>query len=187
MSATKRKNVNLLPSTGFEHSQTGKLLNWLLTGGRVIVICTEIVVIGAFFSRFWLDKTLTDLYEQNNLKKAQIEASSVFESEFKALQTRINIIKSSDATKLDASIVTKNIASVLPPGVVLTNISIANGEVILKGNSLSEGGLVGLMKALEGRKDFKNPILSNIGLETLGQQLIGFTIKFNTEKEGKSK
>jgi len=88
---------------------------------------------------------------------------------------------------LDASIVTKNIASVLPPGVVLTNISIANGEVILKGNSLSEGGLVGLMKALEGRKDFKNPILSNIGLETLGQQLIGFTIKFNTEKEGKSK
>lgn len=178
----KRKNINLISKEGFEYSQTGKILAWLLTVGRAIVICTEIVVIGAFLSRFWLDKTLTDLYEQNNSKRAQIEASSAFVSEFNTLQTRINITKSVGSNKSIGTAVVKKITSLLPPGVIITNFSFSEKEVTLKGNSLSEGGLVGFTKALESQKEFQNPTLTNISMETIGQQLISFTIKFGNRK-----
>src|SRR5688500_5727921 len=92
--------INLLSREGFEYTQLGKTLAWLLSAGRTIVIVTELVVITAFLSRFWLDKTLTDLSQANNSKKAQIEASQAFEQEFKNAQIRIASAKKIDETKL---------------------------------------------------------------------------------------
>ena len=102
MPASKTKTINLLIQEGFEHTQLGKILNWLLTAGRTIVVVTELVVITAFLSRFWLDKTLTDLNEQNALKKAQVEASLPFEKDFRAIQSRLSEYKKIETSKTDA-------------------------------------------------------------------------------------
>src|SRR3990167_9181041 len=87
-----KKTINLLVLEGFEHSPVGKVLHWLLSAGRTIVIFTELIVIISFLSRFWLDRTLTDLSEQNNNKRAQIEASRQFEENFKSVQQRLSLV-----------------------------------------------------------------------------------------------
>ena len=64
MSAHKKQQVNLLPEKGFTSTTTGRVLTWILSTFRIIVIVTEIIVMIAFLSRFWLDAQNTDLSEE---------------------------------------------------------------------------------------------------------------------------
>lgn len=184
MPAPKKKNINLLKRENFEYSKVGKVLKWLLSAGRVIVIFTELIVISAFLSRFWLDKKLNNLFEENNAKKSQIEASAGFETEFRNFQTRLAVAKNLDEGKTQTAKIVKDLASLLPPGVLLTNITFSGNELSIQGTALSEGGLAGFVKALQGTSErFKNPFLTSISLETVGQQLINFSIKVPVEKK----
>ena len=83
MAARKKRQINLLPQEEFAASTLGRVLNWLLTTFRYIVIVTEIVVMTAFLSRFWLDAKSTDLNELIKQKQAVIAASADFEKEFR--------------------------------------------------------------------------------------------------------
>ncbi|MBI2268002.1 MAG: PilN domain-containing protein [Candidatus Blackburnbacteria bacterium] len=177
MSASKKRKVNLLIQEGFEHTLLGKILNWSLSVGRVIVILTELVVIVAFLSRFWLDRTLTDLNEANGGKKKQIEASQKFENEFKNAQEKLSFYKKTISSQPRlASLVTEG-ASLLPPGVVLTTISLKDQDVVFSGEALSEEGLAGFVKSLKASTNLKDVTLSSISLETEGQQTLKFTTK----------
>lgn len=176
MSAPVNKSINLIIKEGFEHTQLGKLLDWLLSAGRTIVVITELIVIAAFLSRFWLDRTLADLNEQNTAKKNQIEASLMFEKDFRNIQTRLTLYKSIDAGKTNAVKLVKDITSLLPSGVILSNISFSENQLTLRGNSLSEGGVAGFVIALD-KSDYKNSVLSEVSIETAGQQTISFIIK----------
>ena len=178
-----KKNINLLVQEGFEHSTLGKLLSWLLSAGRTIVVLTELIVVIAFLSRFWLDKQLTDLSEANNSKKVQIEASSQFETDFKSAQARVNIIKQIKTEKADSAGLIKSISQVVPGDVTLSSIAINVNQLMLQGSSLSEVGINGLLNSIESSDKFSNPTLSDVALENSSQQFIKFTIKADLEKK----
>ena len=66
----KNKEINLLPQEQFAASTTGRVLAWVLSTFRMIVILTEMIVIIAFLSRFWLDIKSNDLTDEvDNQKK----------------------------------------------------------------------------------------------------------------------
>lgn len=182
MSAPSKKTINLLANEGFEHTQLGKLLAWLLSAGRTIVVITEVIVITAFLSRFWLDKTLTDLNEENTAKKNQIEASGAFEKDFRAVQARLTAEKTLESNRTNAIRIVKDLARLLPAGVLLTNISFSNDQVVLRGEALSEGGVAGFIKALD-QNGYKNPAISELAIGTAGQQTISFGIKVTAAKK----
>jgi len=83
--------INLLPKEEFITSNLGKVLHWAMNSFRVIVILTELVVMAAFLSRFWLDAKNTDLTDLIKQKQAVIAASADFEKEFKLTQERLKI------------------------------------------------------------------------------------------------
>jgi Tfp pilus assembly protein PilN len=176
MAAPKNKKVNLLIREGFEYTTLGKTLSWLLSAGRTIVIFTELVVIIAFLSRFWLDRSLTDLIEQNNTKKTQIQAAQAFETEFRSAQTRLATYQKLDTTRISASKLVKNVSSLLPSDVALTELTMSKGRLNVHGTSLSEGGLAGFIKAVEDSGKYKNVKLTDIALQTGGQRVISFVI-----------
>lgn len=176
MSAPKVKKVNLLIREGFEYTTLGKTLSWLLSAGRTIVILTELVVIIAFLSRFWLDKNLTDLIEQNNRKKTQIQASESFEKEFRSAQDRLIAYQSLNSNRISPNLLLKDFSSHLPADVVLSEYALSKNKLNIKGTALSEAGLAGLLKALEESGKYKDIKLSDIALQTGGQRVIGFTI-----------
>lgn len=177
-----KTSINLLVQEGFEHTTFGKILTWLLSAGRTIVIVTELVVITAFLSRFWLDKTLTDLSEANNSKKAQIEANAGFEQEFKSAQIRLAAVKQIDQSKLKSSSILKSITSFLPQDVKLADIAVNKNQITVHGRSETEAGIAGFINAFDASSDFKNTALSDLALDTLGTQTIKFTVK--TELSG---
>lgn len=174
----KHKSINLLIREGFEYSTTGKLLHWLLTAGRTIVILTELVVIIAFLSRFWLDRSLTDISAQNNSRRLQIESSQVFEEDFRSAQERIGLIKKITAANNGSAAIIKLVSSLLPGDVITTDIIVTEADqLVIRGVSATETGVAGLMSSLGTSKRFKNVSLTDVNLDTQGNQVIKFAIK----------
>lgn len=183
MAAPKPKKINLLVKEGFENSQIGKILSWLLTVGRAIVIVVELIVILAFLSRFWLDRQLTDLAEANNTKRAQIEASQTFEQNFKSLQARLAVVKQIDNARLLPSVYIKEAAKLLPQDVILLDISFNQNKFAFSGISASEAGLAGFIKALEKSDKFTSVGLDTISLNRGEVFYIKFSVKADQEKK----
>lgn len=182
MPAQTQKTINLLFQNDFEHSTIGKLLQWLLSAGRTIVILTELVVIIAFLSRFWLDKTLTDLSETNESKRVQLEASLPFEQDFKSVQTRINLIKQLGQDNVKSSSIITTVVQLIPSDISLANIAVSDKKITIQGSALSEASLSGFLNSLESSKKFTNISLSDIALENRVRQTIKFTLKSDLVK-----
>jgi len=87
----KNKSINLLPQEEFEASTIGRVLKWATGTFRIIVIITEMVVMAAFLSRFWLDAQNSDLTDSIKIRSAQISAQGDLEKRFREIQTpRLN-------------------------------------------------------------------------------------------------
>src|SRR3989304_6667942 len=93
MAARKKSThqINLLPQEQFAASTSGRILAWALSTFRIIVIITELVVILAFLSRFFLDAQNADLSEQIEQKSGIVAASSDFEKTFRQTQKKLEI------------------------------------------------------------------------------------------------
>jgi len=85
-----KKDVSLLPKSPLQGTVLGKLFNWLLSVGRYIVIFVDLVVMGAFISRFWLDKKRIDLADDIRQQQAILEITQEFEDEFQSFQSRLD-------------------------------------------------------------------------------------------------
>lgn len=75
------------------NSPSARLLRWITTVGRVVIIATELVVIGAFLSRFYLDRKNADLSEVIRQQRAILDSTKEFEDDFTQLQTKLSTIK----------------------------------------------------------------------------------------------
>lgn len=181
------KKINLLTQEGFEHTKLGRALNWALSAGRIVVIVTELVVIVAFLSRFWLDRTLTDLNSQNLALQTQVEASAEFEKQFRSAQERLSTYQKIAREENINSELVKKISLLLPADVSLTSILFSENEIDIKGIALSEAGLAGFVKALDDSPEFENPVIRDISLDTSFGQIINFTVNTERSRSGSSR
>jgi len=141
MAAQKQKKdqINLLPQRGFAASTSGRVLLWILSTFRVIVIVTEIIVMIAFLSRFWMDAQNTDLAEKIQQQQAVLTSFTQFEKEFKSAQKRLEIFSILTQNKETATNIANSIISYLPEDTFLKSISFtSSNEVVIEGISPSE-------------------------------------------------
>lgn len=144
----KVKEINLLPQEEIENSTFGRTLKWILTSFRYIVIATEMVVMGAFLSRFWLDARSSMLVDSINQKKAIISSYSTFEEEFRRTQDKLQIYKTYASSNQKVSPVSENIKNAVPLDLTLTQISIDNEKVTITGETLNENSIATFMNKL---------------------------------------
>jgi len=88
-----KKQISLLPQSSRPDSLTAKLVDWLTTIGRVVIMATEFFVVAAFFSRFYFDRQNSDLSEKIRQQQAILTSTVEFEKEFNIFQQRLNLIK----------------------------------------------------------------------------------------------
>jgi Tfp pilus assembly protein PilN len=88
-----KKEISLLPDEENLDSFSARAFRWLTTVGRYVIVFTELIVICAFLSRFWLDRTNSDLSEIIRQQQAILASTGSFETEYSQLQQRLNIIK----------------------------------------------------------------------------------------------
>lgn len=175
MPAKKEKGINLLPQNAFEASTWGRILRWALSTFRYLVIITELVVMGAFLSRFWLDAQNSDLNESIKQKVGIISGYQDVEKEFNLAQKRLKIFSeiSKQSPKSEA---VKTVTSLLPPDVSLTSIASDANSSQIKGISGSEQGIAQFIANLEAQKQFGEIELSQLGSDRENQSYILFTI-----------
>jgi hypothetical protein len=88
-----KKEVSFLPEEENVNSFSSRAIKWVTTVGRFVIVFTELIVICAFLSRFWLDRTNSDLSEVVRQQRAILESTTEFEKDYSLLQKRLKIIK----------------------------------------------------------------------------------------------
>ena len=166
--------INLLPKKGFANSALGSILEFFSTYGRYIIVGTQLIVLIAFFSRFKLDRELTDLRDAVDQKKAIITDLQIFESEVRLLQQRLKNIrdlKQGHDFVRDTLLVVK---TVLPPGTVLEDLNIQAYSFGVDGISQDQQAFADLIITLRKSEELDNILFSNIS-KSADSEIIEFS------------
>src|SRR4030042_2785268 len=161
-----KQQINLIPEVGFENTTFGRILAWILSTFRIIVIITEVIVMGAFLSRFWLDAQNSDLKEEVEEKKSYLVASQGFENEFKDTQKRIEIYSKNSK---DSGILTKSLSTIvsfLPPDLSLKMLTFSEGTIDVEGYTPNEKSIQQLVANLQS-----SDLFDNIGIDEISSAL----------------
>lgn len=153
--------LNLYPEDPFYETAFGRILRWAVSVGRHIVIFTELVVIGSFFSRFVLDRQLTDLNASIVQKQAIVESYGTLEADFRAVQRRtadISQIIGAQGRWQALDILSR----VTPPDVVYRQITLSGDRFTLIGKARSNQSLALLIQGLQSQSDFGPLSISEI-------------------------
>jgi Tfp pilus assembly protein PilN len=174
--------INLLPKRDLATTALGKVLKFSLTYGRYIIVITQLVVLGAFFSRFRLDRELTDLYDSVEQKRAIVEALSEFETEIRLIQAKLSQIKSFKQNQDAIRNSLESIKTILPPGNVLTNLGISQDEIVIQGTSEDNQTLAALIRQT-GNSDKFSSVKFNQIHKDLDNDLINFSAVLKVKQE----
>ena len=156
--------INLLPDNDLETRPGGKFLKWALSWGKKIVILTELVVVMAFLSRFWLDSEVANLSEEIDRRKTIILASSEFETAFRSSQTIIEKIKK--ITSIPSLVlIYDDVKGLISSQIRITQITIDGRKVSLRGNG-EDRLLTSLVSSFKGSTDFEDVSLEKISKES---------------------
>ncbi len=175
MPTKQTKQINLIPQDDFSKGTFGRILKWALSTFRFMVIITELIVMSAFLSRFWLDTKNSDLNESLEANKSQVLAYSKIESDFRNIQNKLSIAKDIYSQKKTSDLVS-SIAELIPADVTLNTISIINNQVQIKAFSFSERSISQFLVNLEDFKELKNVNLSQISSSVDDENIIIFSI-----------
>lgn len=174
----KSKTINLLPQEEFEASTLGRVLRWATGTFRIIVIITEMIVMMAFLSRFWLDAQNADLTDSINIKSAQITTQKDFETQFRQIQTKLDIYKNiSKSNRLSGFL--NLVVSKIPSDITLASINLDSTSISLKGTSTSELGIAQFISNLKSETSFKSVALGGVNSSQNDPTLTEFSLKIS--------
>jgi len=181
-----KKQISLLSDAPFDLTIQGRIVNWLTTWGRAILVLVELVVIGAFFSRFWLDRKNSDLSDSLRQKRAILESTLEFEGEFRNLQKRFSDASLALSKEEDLFYPLNTIANSLPSGVTLKSFSFSQKEestiASLTISIFSERGLSSFIAQLLRDERVDSVRVGSIRKEKIATGIeIGMIINFKTD------
>ena len=168
------RQINLLPQKELETTTVGKLLKFVLTYGRYIIVGTQLVVLIAFFSRFKLDREFTDLQDSIEQKQAIIQSLAKFETEVRTIQARLttlSLLKQNHDFIRQSLLVVKKI---LPPGSALTRLTLKENTITLAGMSQDESSLAELLNRVYTAEE-----LSSVQVDRIGKRSDSEVIDFS--------
>lgn len=177
-----KKKINLLPGDNFDYSTSGKLIKWIASVGRWIVVLTEFIVICALLSRFYFDTKLSDLFDEMKQKQAIVDSALSFEENFLEVQEKTKIVKSLLDNENSYSAVVVDISRRLPLDVTLTQVEFSQQSLNLAGYSLSDNGLRVFLSNLITYTNLKDVSLVKISTPKEDVQGTEFNISASLKK-----
>lgn len=176
--------INLLPKKELAESALGKLLKFSLTYGRYIIVGTQLIVLLAFFSRFKLDRELTDLQDSVEQKYAIVTSLTEFESEVRLLQERIDQIRELKENHNLIRLSLESIKSILPPGNTLLKLNIGEENITATGVSQNEQSLAFLINQVNSSDLFSSVEFGRINKrKDSGEIDFSVTLKLNNQQK----
>lgn len=166
--AAQQSSINLLGSQAPDTSVFGRIMGWISTFGRYIMVLTEVVVLGAFVSRFTLDRKLTDLNEEIAQKQEILEVNKDLEDRIRTIQQQLletkTIIQSQSAPIVSLGILQRTI----PLGTYIQASSLQNSRISLDLTSLSIESFNQFLVNLSATKELTSVQISDISKDQEG-------------------
>ena len=125
----KQGSINLFNQETSTNSPWNRIIMWITTYGRYIMVTTELIVLIAFASRFSLDRKLSDLKENIMEKQEILEVNVDLEKEIRATQEKIGAVKQlirGQSVPVDTLI---SVQTLLPSGTYLESLTIDKDKV----------------------------------------------------------
>lgn len=174
----KNKLINLLPQEEFDSSIMGRALAWAMSSFRIIVIVTEMIVMAAFLSRFWLDAQNSDLDDSIKVATAQISSQSDFEKEFRGVQSKLAIFKQITSQESSSNQLAL-ISSTVPQNLTFSGINVQDNSIQIKGAASSELDIAQFISNLKAQTAFKSVDLESVSTSDQNQSSLNFLINVN--------
>ena len=174
--------INLLPKKDLEEKALGRFLKWSLSFGRYIIVGTEIIVLIAFFSRFKLDRQLTDLHEEINQKEAIVQFNLDFENKARSIQQQLaeikNIEQNYDLSLQLLSFLEKN----LPKDIAFKTLTLSQEKISLAGTSLSSSSFIDFLARIRTSEKFSQVFLQDLSRKSEEKLEFKLSAEINKDK-----
>lgn len=165
----KTLSINLLRKDKKKSFET--FIDWALTAGRIIIIITETVALGAFVYRFILDRELSDLHDKITQKQAIIGLWKKDEEKFKNLQDRLAIVSSLSAKSAKTVTLSQEIFALFSPEVSINNIIFSEDKISLVADVPSVDSLKALIDSLKA-----HPQVTSLSVDQIENKTSTLTI-----------
>lgn len=182
-SKKENQQINLIPEREFVGTIVGRILSWIISTFRIIVIATELLVMVAFLSRFWLDAQNTDLTEELEQKKSIVSASLDFERQFKDAQQRLRIYSTITNIRPPSNYISA-ISKGIPADILLSDVSLSETDVEIRGIATNEQSAQQFLTNLQALDLFTEVSLTDIKSNQITPDLISFIIKTSVKEGG---
>ncbi len=157
-------SINLVKSEKGDFVE--RAINWLLSVGRILVIVTELVALGAFLWRFGLDQQLIDLHSKIKQKQAIVAAFKKNEDEYRNLQDRLLLASSfADASEKKFEIY-KEILNLAPSGIAFGKFAQSSTSLSMEINVDSVSSLSNFVFALKANSNIESVSIDKIETKT---------------------
>ena len=153
--------INLLPKKSLDEGPFWQqAFSWSLTIGRTIIIGTELIVLSVFFSRFFLDRQITDLSEETKTKQTIIKTTGQLETRFRKIQDRLAAIKHLKIEQNQYSITLDELSQRIPEATSLVGLDLRGTELVISARTPSGEEFTKLLLQLLSWKDLSQVALT---------------------------
>lgn len=162
-----------------------KLIQWVLSAGRYLIIFVEILVLTAFVSRFKLDNDISENQDEIDAKIPFVQSFKGNEAIIRKFQSQINFIRNLKPNRTDYIGFMDKIAAQTPGGITLSNMNFTGsaGKISLKLTGIAQNNdqLSTFVFGLKSDPSFSGV---NLGSISLDQGLINFSIDLEITGKG---
>ncbi len=175
----KTPAINLAKGRGV--SFVDRFLNWALSIGRVIIIITEGIALGAFLYRFSLDRDIIDLHDKIHQEQIIVGLLSKNETVFRSVQSRLALIKTLDK-QADAQVtMLGDLIVLLPSTVQLQGVKLENNVLEVETGAQNTTVLETLIKQIRTLPKVSSVSITKIeNKTTTATILMALNIKLKT-------
>ena len=153
-----------------------RFVDWALTFGRLVVICTEAIALSAFLYRFILDREIVDLNDSIQNKQALVKRLAHNEQIYRNLQEQLAVIKQLQGQAKQSTDIYRETFDQIPSDVLVNTYSMSKEAISLNTTMTSVNSLAALVSNLRENTAIDTISLDNIENKTdTGTLTIGLT------------
>ncbi len=162
-------SINLAPKETLEDSPFWKkFIYWSTTIGRIVIIGTQMIVLGAFFTRFFLDRQIIDLSEEIKTKQTIIQTMTQLETEFRTTQDQLAAITAIKKQQNNYAKTLQSFTQKIPQQVSVQRINLEKNELNIDGRADTGEGFAHFLTMLATSENIQQVALEGARITSEG-------------------
>lgn len=143
-----------------------RIINWSLGVGRILIIVTELIALGAFLWRFGLDQQLVDLHTEIKQKQAIVSAFKKNEDEYRNLQDRLSLASNFSLVETKRIQIYNDVLDLAKTGITFNKISLTTDRLVIEITVDSVSSLSNFTNALKSYSQIDSVSIDKIETKT---------------------